>query len=388
MRAALGFSTQWSPDQAVSEAWAGIRQAWPQKDSKAPSAVIALATAASGVSGLTEMAERIAAEGWGKPVGIGASVEALEVDGAWWAKEPALALLALEGVEAHPFRAEEVPGHERSVAAEWAAEFPAQRPGRGDLMVVTADGLSVAADSLVSGLGEHLPGLSMIGFGATEPSGGPAFVWCEDEVVEAGCAGLLLRTSEPPRIDLVHPGTVLCEPIPITRSRGAWIYGLDGRPALEVLAQYQRSTSDDFQSVWVGLLAPRSQGTAADPDQWAIRSLTGLDRANGAFSVPAVPVQTGMELVFLSPEPFSGSDADLGGANSGVPGVREVCTISLNRWPEALGGLRAGSSSSVQNGRGAGPHLGVSAAYHWSRRSGQTAPCWLHTHSSVVASLL
>ena len=76
------------------------------------------------------MAERIAAEAWGDPAVLGASVEALEVGGAWWANEPALALLVLNGVEAHVFRADEIQGQERSVAAEWRATFLARGPAR------------------------------------------------------------------------------------------------------------------------------------------------------------------------------------------------------------------------------------------------------------------
>ncbi|MAJ60697.1 MAG: hypothetical protein CL936_11295 [Deltaproteobacteria bacterium] len=372
----------------MSEAWDGVRHAWAQNDSGAPSAVIALATAAWGGSALTEMAERVAAEGWGEPAVMGASVEALEVGGAWWANEPAVALLALTGVEAHSFRADEIRGQERSVAAEWGAGFPGKGPGAGDLMIVAADGLSVATDSLLTGLSESLPWLPAIGFGATEPSGGPALLWCDDEVVETGCAGLLLRSGQAPTVDVVHPGTALCEPIPITRSRGAWIYGLGGRPALEVLAQYQGSPPDGPQSVWVGLLDPDSSDAAADPEKWVIRSLAGLDAANSAFCVPAGAVETGMDLVFLKPGAFSRSrpeEATSSGTNAGSSGHGEVCQLSLTHWPGAGGTPRPRIAPSItQTGA---LRLGASAAYQWSRRAGQTEPPLLHTHSSVVASL-
>ena len=387
LRAALGFSTQWSPDRAVSEAWAGVRQAWAPNDSAAPSAVIALATAAWGGAALTEMAERVAAEGWGDPAVIGASVEAIEVGGAWWANEPAVALLALTGVEAHVFRADEIQGQERSVAAEWGAAFPGQGPRSGDLMIVAADGLSVAADRLLSGMRESLPKLASIGFGATEPSGGPALLWCDDEVVETGCAGLLLRSGQAAKVDVVHPGKVLCEPIPITRARGAWIYSLGGRPALEVLGQYQQNpASDDLQSIWVGLLDADSWGAAAEPEKWVIRSLAGLDPANSAFCVPASAVQSGMHLVFLKPEPdgSSGLEAKSTGPDPGSGGRGEVCQLSLTHFSEASGTPRRRVAPSITPSGAL--RLGVSAAYQWSLPAGQTGPASLHTHSSVVAS--
>ena len=267
-------------------------------------------------------------------------------------------------------------------------DVPGQGPRSGDLMIVATDGLSVAADPLLSGLSESLPKLTSIGFGATEPSGGPALLWCDDEVVETGCAGLLLRSGRAAKVDLVHPGTVLCEPIPITRSRGAWIYSLGGRPALEVLAEYQSPASDDLQSMWVGLVDADSWGAAADPEKWVIRNLAGLDPANSAFCVPASAVQAGMGLVFLKPEPFSSSglEADSNGPNRRTGGRGEVCQLSLTHWPEAGGTPRPRLAPSIP--QAGALRLGVSAAYQWSLRAGQTGPASLHTHSAVVARLL
>ena len=385
MRAALGFSTQWPPRQAVSEAWEGIRRAWGENDAGAPSAVFAVATAAWGASALVEMAEAVRTEGWGHPVGVGASVEGVRVGGQWLANQPALALLALEGVEAHSLSADEVPGRERSVALEWAAELPAQGSGPGDLMITVVDGLRVAGEPLLEGMAEHLPGLATIGFGATEPPGGPALVWSENEILESGCAGLFLRTSGSPRIEVVHEGQVLCDPIPITRSRGSWVYGLGGRPALEVLAQHQSPESGHSEPLWVGLLEPDSpRGTA--PESLVIRNVAGTDPATASFCVPG-PFRTGMNLVFFKPAAPSSSRLETGstvtaaGAGSGP----EVCTVCLTNW---AGEDASSAAAPVDRERiGVAPWLGVSAAYQWARSSGQLGPPLLHTHSSVMASL-
>jgi small ligand-binding sensory domain FIST len=89
----------------------------------------------------------------------------------------------------------------------------------------------------------------------------------------------------------------------VTRSRGRWIVGLDGRPALEVYEEAAAAAglgagSEVAPPLLLGLSADRDGPAAAPPDGWLVRNVVGLDRERGAISVPE-PVASGQEVVLM-----------------------------------------------------------------------------------------
>ena len=341
-------------------------------------AVLIAANAAWGEAALIRMIAGVS-DKMGDSVVVGGSVEGVQVGQNWVTKRPALAMLALQGVEAIPLLAEEASAREAEVGLEWAQALPKTRKP-GELLIIFADGLSLAAPPLLDGLGACFPDLTTIGMGAIETQGGPALVWSQGRVVEKGCAGIWLGLPRRPEIHLWHGCRPLSGPIEITRARGHWVRGLAGRPALEHLIEHGGDGDSPRGRILVGLRDVKATGRPALED-WLVRDISGIDSDQQAFSVPE-SLRSGMQLIFL--EPPVAETASREGVSEPLPSESDLCRIHLESRVTADFRPRV----VPDGGPTAPPILGISGAYQVASDSEPPGPPRLHTRASVLARLI
>ncbi len=389
VRAGLGTSTRISVGEAAAEA---ARQAAQRVGGRVPDAAIVVATAAWGGAALEELVAAVAEETRCEAI-VGGSVDGLLAAEGWVTHRPALAILALSGVDAHALRADELAGHEARAGAEWAARLPAQ-PAAGDVMVLFADALGLAPGPLLAGLGEALEGLPVLGVGASDTPGGPAQVWTGGEPAGGACAALVLRGAGRVGPTVTHACRVLGEADPVTRASGHWVLGLSGRPALEVLRERSFSAASGAAAgapagALVGLLDPGSPADAAEG--LLIRNVAGFDEARGAFALPE-PVEAGARLVAveLEREAAEREVRQRVGAAAAAARVDGPPACGLYLTCRGAGDLLLGAAAhdrTLAGALGGAPLLGVSGAYQIASPGDPRQAPRLHTYSGVVSLL-
>ena len=379
MRAGLGTSVVGRVSEAAREA---VQQSLQGIGDRAPDAALIVATAAWGQSALRELVA-IVTERLGCGATVGGSVDGVLVGEGWAVHRPAVAVLALADVDAVVTHSEDLANDEGRAALELAiGQAPA--PGPGDLMILFSDALGLAPAPILDGLAASLPGLPIIGLGASEPEGASPLVWAGSHLASAACVALTIRSKRPsPSIAVTHACRRLGPVHAVTRTSGHWVLGLDGRPALEALLESQ-GASEAGRNILVGLLED-----GGDPDRLdglMIRNVVGSDRARGGFALPA-PVRAGTRLVALAPDADEVRDrAGVAGPTLGsAPGSKPpVCGLYLAC---RAGGdaLLAGAShgAALSEALGGAPLLGVSAAYQVAPSVVEPHRPRLHTYSGV-----
>jgi small ligand-binding sensory domain FIST len=387
MLAALGTSVRMTVDQAAREA---VRQVRRRLGGRAPDAALVVATAAWGTGALADLVAAVADEA-ACPTLAGGSVDALLAGEGWVAHRPALAVLGLLDVDAIAVHAEALAGDEARAGPEFAAAL-AGPPARGDLLILFADGLSLAPAPLLEGLARALPGLPIVGVGASEPLGGPPRVWADGETTSAACAGLLVRAAEPPAVVVTQGCRVVGPVLEVTRSRGHWVSGLDGRPALDLLDGARPGGS---LSGGDAAAAPRLIGLLEGDDPEAplqppsIRRVVGTDASRRAFALPEC-VRPGTRLVVLEPDPEA-AERDVErrlGAAVAARGETAPTAFGLHLTCRGAGDLLlegAVRNRALAHVLAGAPLLGMAAAYPIAPGGQPAAPPRLHTYSGVVA---
>lgn len=401
VRAGLGTSTRITVAEAAREA---AHQARQRIGGRVPDAAIVVATAAWGAQAIRELAAAVAEEMGCEPI-AGSSVDGLLAGEGWAAHRPALAVLAIAGVEAYALQADGVAGRESRVGAEWAAELPGD-PGRqtartggarsGDALIVFSDSLGLAPAPLLEGLGAAMPGVTIAGIGASEPPGGEPLVWAGAETSRGACSALFLRCDRPPAMAVTHGCRVVGDVLEVTRARGHWVYGLSGRPALEVLRERLGATADVPRPAGtgplVGLLDREGEMDATGPvDAPLIRNVAGIDEASGGFALAeAVSSGTRLALLELAPEAAEREVGQRVGAAVAAARADRSPACGLYFTCRAAGDLlleAAVRDRRLASALAGAPLLGVSSAFQLAPSSSPGAPPRLHTYSGVVALL-
>jgi small ligand-binding sensory domain FIST len=168
--------------------------------------------------------------------------------------------------------------------------------------VLLTDPFSVRVDALLAGLDYAFPNSPKIGgvaSGATSPGLNALFL--DDEVFTEGAVGIAL--SGDVAIDTVVAQG--CRPIGelmrVTSCRGNFLYGLDGRPAFEVLQELVTAL-DDYDrrlastALFIGVLMDEFRDEPRVGD-FLIRNLIGVDPRRGALAV-GENLQEGMRVRF------------------------------------------------------------------------------------------
>ncbi len=159
----------------------------------------------------------------------GASAHTLMGAGRETRDSPGVMVLAFAGLPVEAFLVDEMRGEEPRVGADIAGQLSGDLR-REDLVVLMPDGHGLLARPLLEGVRRHLAPATVVGFGAAEVRHGAALSWKAAEVVTGGVAGLVLRLPQAARVATAPAFRPLGEPCRVTRARGNWLLGLDGRP--------------------------------------------------------------------------------------------------------------------------------------------------------------
>jgi small ligand-binding sensory domain FIST len=285
LRAGVGLSTRSDPLRAADEAAgsalaAGLR----------PDAALLLATPehAAGMGPLLEAA----GDALGTRTVVGATVHGVIGSGQEIEGGAAVALLAVQGIEACGLLLADTPGDERGTAEEIAAALGGP-PRAEDLVVLLPDPRSVDLPALLTAAHEALGPARIVGAGAAPLASGDALQWCGRRFESGALAALVLRSSAPARIGVTQACRPASELMTITRAQGHWILELDGRPALDVYREVVRGPlAEDLRRAAAFVLAalPRDAQETLSPDGYLVRNIAGFALEERALAIPEAVV--------------------------------------------------------------------------------------------------
>lgn len=322
-RAGLGISTILDPEAAADEACQLALGRLSEggeggEGGGGGPATLALvvASAAHGTS-LSKVASR-ACDALGSRVVVGGSVEGIVAPGVEVSSYPAVMVLALAGFDAEPFLVRDLHAASGRAGEEIAARIGGDLAPE-DLIVVIPDSLGLNAARLAAGLAEHLRPATVLGSAAAPTPRGSCVLWQGREISSEGVAGFVARGLSP-RLAIAHAGRAVTPLLQVTRARGSWVLGLDGRPALDVYLEAARDVGleaamEGPAGLLVGLSGQNGSGDLL------VRNVVGFDRGRGAFSVPE-PMTSGARLAFVRLDAAaarSGFEAQLEGLRDPAP---------------------------------------------------------------------
>ena len=200
---------------------------------------------------------------------------------------PAVAVLALTGLEAVPVWIPAPAGMEDAAGVELEAQLGGSA-AETDLVLVWMDPLACDVTRLVRGLADTLAPAALAGAGAVLGSGGAAVQWSGGHVMRGGLSGLVLRGTAPPRLVVTQGCRPITDPLIATRCEGHWVLELNHRPALEVYREVARyPLAEDLRraSGRVLVALPRSAHANPSSGDFVVRNVSGFDEERGGFAV-------------------------------------------------------------------------------------------------------
>ena len=238
--------------------------------------------------------------------------------------DAALVVLALSGIEAHPFLIPDTAGREEAAAEEIAARL-AGAGREEDLVVLFPDPRTLDLGALLAELGGAIGDARVVGAGSADPVSGVPLQFEGREVVSGGLAGIALRGSRPARIGVTQACRPATDLVTVTRCRGHWVLELDGRPALEVYREVARGPlAADLARAAAFLLVAlpiEREPAALRPGSYLVRHVIGFDENENAFAIPEAP-RPGQRLALAQREPEAAREdlkAMLEGLAAGPP---------------------------------------------------------------------
>ncbi len=289
LRAGVGHSIALNPKTAAAEATAaaltvaGLSQA---------SGAIVFATSAYGAAyamilrAVAEAAKTREVAGCSS-VGIIANENEIE-------SGPALVVMVFGGsdLSTHRFFVPQLRGRGAEVAAEIAS---AVRPAldKSNLLLVFPDTYNANPEILLSALARELPGLAIVGGGASEDgSAGETFQFCGDAESNNTVSGMLLAGEFDLRIASALACTPVGPPHRVTGARDNIILTLDDRPAYEVFAAAAGPLAKDLRRAlnFVFIAIPHDPAQAEfTRGSYLIRNIIGASEEHGVFAVAHTP---------------------------------------------------------------------------------------------------
>lgn len=269
-------------------------------------AVEAAEAALAGAGGRTDAALLFATPGYGDdlPGLVNATVDCLGTEAVVGASAhgvlacgreaeggAAVSVMALAGVESHPFLLADLQGDE-AVAGEEIAACLGGDPRPEDLVVLLPDPRVLQAGPLLEGARRALAPASIVGAGAADPTAHRSLQWSGTKLATGSLAGIVIRGTRPPRIGV----TQACRPatgwLTVTRAEGHWLLELDGRPALEVYREVARAPlAADLRRAAAFLLValPCDSEGSLRPGSYLVRNVMGFAGERNAFAIPVQP---------------------------------------------------------------------------------------------------
>ena len=294
LRVGVGLSAERDSERAAAEAAeAALHSAGLTK----AEVVLAFATTPHG-PGFTCVTRTVGATCGTRAV-VGCSAAGVLADDEELEDGPGVAVMALAGdVSARYFFVPGLRARAEAVAEEIASLVDGEpdAPSGGErLLVIFTDSYNVEPEPLLRGLGRRLPGVRIVGGGASEDgSVGELSVFAGDAVSSNAIAGVLLTGDFHASIGVGHAVRRVGPVRRVTRAAGKVVFELDGRPAYEAFAAVVPSPllADPRRALAVVLAA-----IGTGDEDFAVRHLTGIDPKGGAVAV-AGEVLEGQELFF------------------------------------------------------------------------------------------
>ena len=224
----------------------------------------------------------------------------LEVEGG-----PGVAALVLQGeLAARRFFVPLERGRPQR-AADCVADAVADAARPGAVLFLFADSYNVQWEPLLQGLASGLPGVRVVGGGASENgSVGEVAVFAGNASSSNAISGVLLAGDLRTTVGVTHAVHRVGCVHRVTSAQGNVILALDGRPAYEAFAAVvPASLLEDPPRALAVVLAGLSVGEG----EFVARHLRGFDPQRGAVAL-AAPVVEGQELFFGVRDPQGARD--------------------------------------------------------------------------------
>jgi small ligand-binding sensory domain FIST len=289
LRAGVGCSSALNPRTGAAEA---TSEAMSRAGLSQAAGVLCFATTAHGAA-FPIILRTVAAQARTREVAGCSSVGVIageqEVESG-----PALAVLVFGGaeIEAKRFFVPSIRGRAREAAAEVVA---AVRPalGRNNLLCLFPDTYNIEPESFLAVLRSELPGVTLVGGGASEDGSiGETFQFCGDVVSSNAVSGMLLAGDFDVDIGASSACTQLGPVHEVTAVRENVLISLDGRPAYEVFAEAAGPLAEDARRalafVFLGIpLDPASE--RLERGRYLVRNIAGVSAEHGVIAVSHLP---------------------------------------------------------------------------------------------------
>jgi small ligand-binding sensory domain FIST len=330
VRAGVGLSTLEEPGRAAEEAAARALAGAGRCDA-------AILWTGPGLGAALPALLDTAAGALGSEVLVGTTAHGLLAPDREHVAEGGVVVLAISGLEAHPFLVPDAAGREEAAAEEIAACLGgAGRPE--DLVVLFPDPRTLDAPALLGEVGRAVGEAQVVGAGSADPLSGVPLQWCGREVASGGLAGIVLRGRRPARIGVTQACRLATGCLTVTRRQGHWVQELDGRPALEVYREVARGPlAADLRRAAAFLLValpmdPRADGL--DPGSYLVRHVIGFEENENAFAIPELP-RVGERLALAEREPEA-ARADLKAMLAGLRDAKPAFGLYLDCCARAM----------------------------------------------------
>jgi small ligand-binding sensory domain FIST len=289
IRAGVGFSSARNPRNAAAEATAA---ALAQAGLSRALGALCFATPAYGAA-YPMILRAVASEAHTREVAgcssMGVIAGETEVESGH-----ALCVLVFGGEEiyATKFFVPTLRGRATGVASEVASAVRGKL-GKSNLLILFADTYNFEAEATLQALGMELPGVKIVGGGASEDGSiGETFVFCGDTVSSNAVSGMLLSGE----FDLTLANTIACGLIGtahrVTAARDNILIELDGRPAYEVFAEAAGPLASDLRRAlaYVFVAIPvYENATTIERGQFVVRNIVGASEEHGVIAVGFQP---------------------------------------------------------------------------------------------------
>jgi small ligand-binding sensory domain FIST len=298
IRAGTGSSTAKNPRSAVLEATAAAL-----KQAGLRTADFAFIFASTAHGGAYPLILRSVAEAAGTREVAGCGSIGVIAAGREIESGPALAVLVIGGntIEATRLFVPQLRGRSREAADEIAT---AVRPhlGANNLLCLFPDTYNLDPDPFLAGLARELPGVTIVGGGATEDgSVGETFQFCGDVVSSNSVSGMLLSGEFEINLGAANACAPLGPTHRVTAVRDNIVLELDGRRAWDVFAEAAGPLADDLPRalafVFVGIPLIRA-AERIERGNFYVRNITGASSDHGVIAIAHRP-QLGDTLGFV-----------------------------------------------------------------------------------------
>jgi small ligand-binding sensory domain FIST len=289
IRAGVGCSVTLNPRTAALEA---TRAALRQAGLRTAEGAICFASSRHGAA--YPLLVRTVAEVAGADEVAGCGAIGIVANGREIESGPAVAVIVFGGdsLEVSRFFVPQLRRRSHEAAMELAASVR-PRLGPNNLLCVFADSYNLGAEPFIAKLRAELPGLAIVGGGATEDGAvGETFQFCGDVVSSNSLSAILIAGD----FDVSVGAAQACAPIGqvhrVTKARDNIILELDGRSAFEVFAEAAGPLAADLSRAvgFIFLAAPITpDAQRLERGNFIVRNLLGASPEHGAIAVAHRP---------------------------------------------------------------------------------------------------